>query len=225
MQNPQTFRTAFLLAAAGVVAVDALIALRAQSPDPKSPEFQAQERTPTKVEQTRPATNFAGSSLLRSIGAAEDEAARYPRGPETGAVNDLESMTPYGSSARHCVDVGTNHEVRSGEFVAGPFDLFPDMRLKALEWGRNGGKLWFIPRHIPPRYPPPADSASLLVRATRLDRSADSRERSWSIWSRSLGSKPPVLFFATNPPLTSSGRWMVVATAGPNWGCFVLELP
>jgi hypothetical protein len=25
--------------------------------------------------------------------------------------------------------------------------------------------------------------------------------------------------------LTSSGRWMVVATAGPNWGCFVLELP
>jgi hypothetical protein len=97
------------------VAVGALIALRAQSPDPKSPEFQAQERAPTKVEQARSATNVAGSSLLTSIGEAEDEAARYPRGPETGAVNDLDSMT-------------------------------------------------------------------------------------------------------------SSGRWMVVATAGPNWGCFVLEL-
>jgi hypothetical protein len=200
MQNPQTFRRVFLLATAGVVAIGVVSAVRAQAP----------------ATDTR---------LLSSIGEAEDEGVRYPRGPETGAVNDLESMTPYGSSERQCVDVGTNHEVRSGEFVAGPFDLFPDMRLKALEWGRNGGKLWFIPRHIPPRYPPPADSASLLVRATRLDRSAGSRERSWSIWSRAQGSKPPVLFFATNPPLTSSGRWMVVATAGPNWGCFVLELP
>jgi hypothetical protein len=188
-------------------------------------EFLAKGRSP-KVEQTGSSTTgVAGSRLLSSIAEAEDEGARYPRGPETGAVNDLESMTPFGSSDRQCVDVGTNHEVRSGEFAVGPFDLFPEMRLKALEWGGNGVKLWWIPRHIPTSYPPPANSASLLVRATRLDRSAGPRERSWSNWSRTVGSKPPVLFFATNPPLTSSGRWMVVATAGPNWGCFVLEVP
>ena len=34
----------------------------------------------------------------------------------------------------------------------------------------------------------------------------------------------PDYFYPSGLELRSGGRWMLVATMGPNWGCFVIEL-
>lgn len=39
------------------------------------------------------------------------------------------------------------------------------------------------------------------------------------------GFPPHADFFATWPRFATPGRWMIVATAGANWGCFVLDRP
>ena len=48
MQNPQTFRRAFLLAIAGIVAVGAVSARRTQAPDPKRLAFDVASIKPSK---------------------------------------------------------------------------------------------------------------------------------------------------------------------------------
>ena len=41
--------------------------------------------------------------------------------------------------------------------------------------------------------------------------------------ARTIGTREP--FFASGPRFPTPGKWMMIMTAGANWGCFVLDRP
>jgi hypothetical protein len=100
------------------------------------------------------------------------------------------------------------HGIRSGEFVAGPFGAF------GRDWARDprDGKLWWVPLH---REPMPG----LTVRAVLLDDPAI--DRTFTL-TPAAGADGP--FYPSGVVLPVPGRWMLLATAGPDWGCFVITI-
>lgn len=114
------------------------------------------------------------------------------------------------SSLPHdCVDVGNRSVVRSGDFVAGPFDGY----IQELRKNPGGpAKLWWQPDH------PGRDT--LEIAGTRLD----GRETYSEVLppeQMASGSQGP--FFPDGPRLPTLGRWRLVVTHGTNnWGCFEL---
>lgn len=148
-----------------------------------------------------------GDSVPGSIREAEASGSRHPR-----ATANNEGSWARGTSERRCVDADAN-VVRSGDFVAGPFEFYNEI------WRQGYGKLWWRPSEMTP-HPP-----LLIVQATRLDQVADSRVFEASDVASPSGPKENeatrIKFYPTGFRLPSLGRWMMVATAGNNWGCFI----
>jgi hypothetical protein len=165
-------------------------------------------------------------ALPRTIAAAEAEARTYPRADPDGTTAASFSAVP-GSPARTCVDVGpflasTADQnlptpggtggaagIRSGEFVAGPFGNFVAQESRA----RQEDKLWWVPLH---RRAMPG----LTVRAVPLDEPADGQIFTVNLVAWNADGQ----FYPSGIALPQAGRWMLIATSGPDWGCFVLRL-
>jgi hypothetical protein len=144
-------------------------------------------------------------SFPRSIAEAE-EGVRHPRESPPARPSDLFTM-PLGTEDRRCIAVeGSEYRgIRSGDFVAGPFNIYPE------QWRQVGeGKVWWQPLHVP--YPAP----QLTVRATLLDNPSVTRAERHT--ERTPG------FYPSSLKLPSAGRWLLIATAGPDWGCFLLTV-
>jgi hypothetical protein len=144
-----------------------------------------------------------------SVPASIAEAEAQGRGRPLKTTSDSLPLTTFspevGTAERRCVEAGHARYARSGEFSVGPFDHY------SAVWNAGYGKLaWGLVR---------ASSAAaqhLEIEAVRLDRPAT-----------------PYLFdaarvfpnmYAGNFHLPSTGRWMLVGTAGDAWGCFVFEV-
>ena len=119
---------------------------------------------------------------------------------------------PPGPTARLCVDVANNEWVESGDFIAGPFALY------RASWAGGPPKTVWFPAHQS-RF----QSTPVTVSATPLGASGDSR-----IFA---AQRPGFsrLFFRNEPRpvvmmLPAAGQWMLVATVGTNWGCFIVTL-
>ena len=123
-----------------------------------------------------------------------------------------------GDTTRKCArgwDVGPAY---SGEFTIGGniSDQSP------LAPGRVG-KIWWRPRHNGVSMPP------LLVRGRNLESPKDTIR--WTTDNRAYpialpGAVVPIekreYFFPSGFMLPTRGHWLVVATSGENWGCFIL---
>lgn len=169
----------------------------------------------TDSQTATPPESPIGSQILRTIQDAEAEGVVYPQGPLTGGVNDFRDVT--GTSDRRCVETANNHDVRSGEFVAGPFDLYPKI------WHEGHAKLYWMPLYVPAKWPTTSDAFQLRVRASPIGPNSAPQTYRLVNWARTVGPDP-ALFFPSRTRLPSVGRWLLVATAGPNWGCFVFDL-
>jgi hypothetical protein len=79
-------------------------------------------------------------------------------------------------------------------------------------------KILWMPLHNPFEY-----RSTLLVRAARLEDSADSLRQPVADWGYQPGEKResgfPSLFTFPHP-----GPWLVVATAGADWGCYIVPI-
>ncbi len=173
------------------------------------------------------ATRAAPASVLLpldSVAAAEREGTRLPRAPGA-ALAAAALLDPYrrvaspayrsgGTTDRRCVDATGLAYVLSGDF------LFVKTLLES-SWNPTGGSKVFWG---------PAEQGGLgavLVRATLL---GDPRHT--YVYSESQptaraenvdGSPGPWTYLSSwVPPLP--GTWLVIATAGENWGCWTLEL-
>ena len=161
----------------------------------------------------RPATR--ADSISHSILEAEARGRLHPRAVanNTPAVPD---MRLGGASAdRRCVNADAD-TVRSGDFLAGPFSRYTDT------WRQGSGKLWWHPSEMA------AQAPVLIVHAVRLDQAAESRVFESSQVARPSGPGQNALtgfrFYPTGIRLPTVGRWMMVARAGNNWGCFILTV-
>jgi hypothetical protein len=117
-----------------------------------------------------------------------------------------------GTATRNCVDVGSRDQVRSGQFIVSPFAAF----MNRWDGTEETSKLAYVPLH-------PQNDTSLEVKATRL------------------GTRPPLVvtlrfggivswlpdgtpFYVTGTVLPERGRWRLEPVAGPDRGCFELQL-
>jgi len=96
----------------------------------------------------------------------------------------------------------------SGDFWAGSI---------SFGWDRTyqQAKMPLTPRH----FGLPGERVSLEL--SRIDPPDETRVLKFGMVTGADSSK----FFATWPVFSTPGKWMIVATAGVNWGCFVIDVP
>lgn len=119
-----------------------------------------------------------------------------------------------GPTERLCVRAAGLTTARSGEFVAGNFQLFK------AGWSQvpRTHKLFWVPLHQSRLGSLGHPAADLMVWAIPLRGGPYYGELLTSIAS-SDG-----LFFPDGPPLPSRGPWRLVGLTGPDWGCFDITL-
>jgi len=147
------------------------------------------------------------------VAQAESEGAKQSRldPPATLGANFRTEVT--GTSERKCVEGHEVGPVRSGEFVIG-----------GQLGGRKGAvagtpaKIWWATLHSSSAMP------TLIVRMRNLAAPGDTV----SIASNRIGFvKSSVTgendyFFPNVITFPRAGRWLLVASSGSNWGCFIL---
>lgn len=161
--------------------------------------------------------------VRETVADAEAEGAVYPHGPrrEHGPTQ----FAGRGPAERTCtngpttVSIAVPWVISSGDFVIG---------------GQLGGysppnvgrqsKIWWVPYHNPEEY-----GTTLLVRGAHLGVRGDTTryEQPDDAWpsagfgpGRALKSDA---FFPSGVTLPHAGRWLLIATAGDDWGCFILS--
>jgi hypothetical protein len=159
----------------------------------------------------------ASDSVPRSIAEAEARGRQHPRlSTRPWYPKSLDSIGYVGTSERRCVDVGKANLARSGDFFAGPFALY--QRDWPINRVHGGGKMFWQPV-VGAR---PDAPTNLVVRVYQLDGGHYSR-----VWEgQPITTLAPVsdMLLHSNIVLPVRGRWLFMATAAENWGCFVYTL-
>ena len=167
----------------------------------------AQQRA-ARDEGGRPA--LISDSVPRTAAEAEAQGKRHLRGAANNVRRAWDSSAQ-GTTERTCVDADKASIAQSGDFIAGPFALYNE------NWHNGYGKLVWQPAVVSAAAP-----ATLTVRARRLD--AQDQARVFEGFVPTYSRAGPTKFYITGVHLPSTGRWLMVATAGPNWGCFLLTV-
>ena len=142
---------------------------------------------------------------------------------------------PFGTEQRSCVDVSRIVEedelsaidparhinIRSGDWIVSGWTVY----LRSWDPRQPGNKLPFVPRHQEAM-----SDIGMTIVGTRLGGEGDPAftfeyERgpgySWGGEHDGPGNR----FYSTGIVFPAPGRWLTVVTSGPNWGCFIFELP
>jgi hypothetical protein len=162
----------------------------------------------------------AAQPIRVTVAAAEKEGAAFPRTSAPRVLPTSFSGRPSsGTADRRCVTPSSAEllmaplSVRAGDFVIGG-ELGGAARLVA---GRPG-KIWWAPLHDPFEF-----SAKLLVRGARIG-SADTMRFVQSDYAWPAKRPKTESFFASGLLIPAPGVWLLVATAGNDWGCIILTV-
>ena len=183
---------------ASIVCAATLGAQMRSIPSPKlTAQIAAAER---RVAQTRP----------RTVADAEAEGANYPR---------VSSTAP---SARTCTTIRPEQIVFPTTRAVNPYLQSGDFDAVSISFGWDQtyeqAKLPLRPYH------PDAIGAGVRIRMIRLDQPGQGPTFSLAGFNAtSIGDG--YQFFASWPLFPTPGQWMLLVTAGANWGCFVLDRP
>jgi len=115
-----------------------------------------------------------------------------------------------GTSERRCVEVPTPGPVRSGEFRLTYMPVRPQAgRPHKIAWSPTDGS---PSMSLQVRGRLVSDSESTLaLRTSRIARTTGADDDTW-------------YFFPSMIEFPASGEWVVVATSGANWGCFIFDV-
>ena len=152
-----------------------------------------------------PASAFAfqARSIPEDVRRAEAEGSRYRR-----AAGNADSVAP-----RKCVNGIGMGPARSGQFTIGG-------NLSGM-WGLQAGhvgKVWWTPVYRGKEMPP------LEVRARSLTRPRDTTRYTTTRVAYTVSGATRTYFFPSGIMIPNPGRWLVVASSGDNWGCFILTV-
>ena len=157
------------------------------------------QRTSTSP-TTVPIPNVRGPTGVPSVDPARWE-AEWTRTP--------------GTSQRRCISVRPGwSDVRSHSFIVGNFNSYRH------DWNGTltGSKLYYVPL-----WPDPFARPQLKIDAKPLDGRPAAPVTLWGGLAYAWGQDGTPLY-ATGTLLPRTGRWRLIATAGPNWGCFDFTL-
>jgi hypothetical protein len=155
-----------------------------------------------------------------TIREAEAEGAGRPHeSTEVPSQSDFIDSRFAGTAERRCVsDVAypsfPNGSLRSGDFIlragwGGPL---------GFQAGK-GRKVGWAPLHGSPSHKPP-----LVVRAARIGNPADSVRFRIDGLAHDGRRPEPLYAYVSEVSLPTAGQWVILATAGNDWGCFVLDV-
>jgi hypothetical protein len=152
-----------------------------------------------------------GASEAQIVAAAHADGEAYPR---------FLTTAPRDALPRRCVAAWEIGPAQSGEFTIGG-NLAGSVAMRA---GRPG-KVWWAPLHYAADMPP------LVVRGRSLTTPSDTLIFTTAkiAWPVTPGGPrvPPAqrkYFFPSGITIPGPGRWLLIATSGPNWGCFILTV-
>lgn len=154
--------------------------------------------------QTRPPS----LTVAAQIAAAEAQGAAFPRGQGTAAPRTCLMVRPDQIVFPTTTGDPAKYSLESGEFFSGSI---------SFGWDRTYeiAKLPLIPSF------PDAIGGGLTVRLTRIDPPGESVQ----FEVRNLANSGGTRLFPTWPTFRTPGKWLIVAAAGVNWGCFVIDRP
>ena len=154
-----------------------------------------------------------------TIQQAEHEGAIFPRGDtQTPPPPGFDTEKTIGTADRRCVEITERVSTvrgRSGEFVVSG-------EIGALMVAQEG-KVYWTPFHDPA-----SANATLLVRGARLDHPGITSRFVSTNYAFPATAKGSVIrdhaFYPSSFSLPSPGRWLLVATSGDDWGCFIVNV-
>jgi hypothetical protein len=165
---------------------------------------------------------LAAASLLllaSVVGGQSRSARRAPSAPLSISSAEAEGAGMLGGDRKsaRCAEGRGMGPTESGRFTIGGM-------LSGQYASRAGqaGKIWWRPAHANDRMPP------LVVRGRNLTTLRDTiRFSSATIAWQSAPGQPTQAanrqyFFPSRLALPTAGRWLLVATSGANWGCFIV---
>ena len=165
----------------------------------------------TSVAEVLQGSTSTSVSILRTISDAEAEGAKVRRNG-TGAPSERKCLVILPRQIVFPTTKGdpADFALQSGEFSIGSI---------SFGWGSTN-EVAKMP--LRPRYPDDVGDG-LTLRIVRLDADADTVmiQEPKMVWGVGNGTN----FYATFPRFPTLGRWMILAVAGANWGCFVLDRP
>ncbi len=129
-----------------------------------------------------------------------------------------------GTAERRCVVAASyvaytsapNGSLRSGDFIVR--GGFTDASWGGFHAVKEHKVIW-LPLHGSSLQKPP-----LVVRAARIDNPADSIRFRVEGLAYSPGPSGRLYGYPSDVSFPSAGQWVIVATAGNDWGCFVLDV-
>jgi hypothetical protein len=155
-----------------------------------------------------------------TIAEAEAEGARFAHGAPPATVPAAFGRRPFGGAVeRRCVAAPVSDDsLPSGSLRSGDIIVRTRFGERGLRAGRGGKALW-IPLHGGPNVTSP-----LLLRAVQLGGPASALRQTVEGLARSGVRGRAEFGYPSAIRFPSAGRWLVVATAGDDWGCFVLDV-
>lgn len=167
--------------------------------------------------------DLSGSSAAEIVAAAEREAATFP--VEARLPRRLKSVfaspDTQGTAARKCVAGSGRGPLRSGEFVIGGELSGQDPKDPRK---RIAPKIWWSPLHH-------EANMELLVRARKVETRGEYRFHGVTVAhglpnpNHAVPEEEREYFFPSGIEFLHSGTWVLVATQGADWGCFILTMP
>ncbi|HKW02275.1 MAG TPA: hypothetical protein VJN96_20805 [Vicinamibacterales bacterium] len=146
------------------------------------------------------------------IAAAEAAGAKHSRANDRAVANDPPRTCIIVKPEQIVFPTTTgdprDHNLLSGDFFASSISFGWDKTYQQ-------GKMPLEPLH------PEATGDGLRLSLVRLDPPGLSHNQRFEL-NRGSGYRP---FFPSWPYFDTPGKWMILATAGSNWGCFVIDRP
>lgn len=151
-------------------------------------------------------SSHAGGQKIDS--QADENAQPTKTGEQTAVLNRVP-----GKKSGACAAVGSERDLRAGDFMAGPFDTARAQYGHAQPGAtKRSVRLYFVPLHaktmpgLKLTFTHPSSGTTVVTRQKQV---ADAEQ-----WR----------FYDTTTVLKQPGRWQVRATAGPDTGCFSFAL-
>ena len=155
----------------------------------------------------------AALAIAEAGGRAHPRAERVKRLPPSWNATEW-----WGAADRRCIEAHGAGPVRSGDFIIGG-----ELGRERPIYPRASAKIWWAPFHNA------ADMDSLVISGTRLSAPMEVRLAFGQVaYTSAPNSRTPLpdreYFFPTGTVIPDWGRWLLVATSGANWGCFIVVL-
>ena len=155
------------------------------------------------------------SKVLSDVRDAEAEGKAYPTAASPERTSPVFEQPLRGTSKRECVEIPRRTYVRSGEFVARVEYVYTDENT-----GERYAKIPWSRLHLSEEYfANEGKVAAMIVRVAPLEDPSRIEARKLSGTAGNASGE----FYTSDTPLPGEGPWRMIATSGPDWGCFDLK--